>query len=200
MPGCATLSPSPWGCWVPRCWHRAPVTSQRGGWSCQRAPGEGTALGGHIQSKRRAPSPAGTPRRKAPRRAGTSRPCHPWVQGTTWGQLCCGSTAQDRGNGHSNLQARQARGFKHLFFCRQDFPWQLRGPARPPAPCGALGVTAARPPRTSVPFPHLGFPISVSTGGRDAGGPLLGEATRELWHAAVPHGDSGFFQTGSQGH
>lgn len=179
---------------------QGPVTSQRGGWSCQRAPGEGTALGGHIQSKRGAPSPTGTPRRKAPRRAGTLPAVPPTGAGDDLGTAGLWQHCTGQGKWPRQPPSKAGSGLQTPFFCRQDFPWQLRGPARPPAPCGALGVTAARPPRTSVPFPHLGFPISVSTGGRDAGGPLLGEATRELWHAAVPHGDSGFFQTGSQGH
>lgn len=153
------------------------------------SPRRGTALGGHIQSPAQS-TPQG---RDPPGRATHGCRGQPGDSQAV--------AALPRAGEMATTTFEQGRlGASNTFFCRQDFPWQLRGPARPPAPCGAPGVTAARPPRTSVPFLHLGFPISVSAGGRDAGGPLLGEATRELWHTAVPRGDSGFFQTGSEGH
>lgn len=192
---------------------QGPVTSQLGGRSCQRAPREGTALGGHVQSKRGAPSPAGTPRCKAPRKAGTHPAVPPTGAGDDSGTAGLRQHCPGQGKWPRQPPSKAESGLQTPFFAVRISLGSCGAPlARQPH----VGFSVSPPPAylaprrpagpSSVPFPHLGFPVSVSTGGGGGmrGGrlrrPLVGEATRELWHAAVPRGDSGFFQTGSEGH
>lgn len=71
--------------------------------AAREPPGRGQRLVATSKASAEPPAPQGCPGAKHPAGQGPSQPCHPWVQGTTWGQLGCGSTAQGRGNGHGNL-------------------------------------------------------------------------------------------------
>lgn len=224
LPGCrpsqprcprprAALSPSPWGRRVPRCWRRARSPPSSGAGAAREPPGKGQCSVATSKASAVPPAPRGRPGAKRPARQALTLLCHPRVQGTTQGQQDCGSTAQGRGNGRGSLRARQNQGFKRLSL-QSGFPLAAAGPRSLASPM--WGSRCHRRPPAS----HLGgrrgrarchfhtwasqFPSAPGGGGGMRGGrlrrPLVGEATRELWHAAVPRGDSGFFQTGSEGH